>query len=408
MQLEINGKGIEVAAEPGELLLWVLRDELGMIGTRYGCGAGICGACTVHVDGVATRACITPLGAVTGQANPHHRGAGHSGGRRRADAAPRAAGFHRRADAPVRLVHERPDHDRRRLSHRKPGAQRGRRGDGHGQQLLPLRLLYTHQERSAAGGASDGSTCRSRRWAHERVAAKPNATNTRTGAHSEPRPRHASQTPLAPDPARLSHRPGRSRRRRGAGHRLRPALRASAACRRVRRRRRAAGRLPRRSVGLVRGAARQPHPPLPQQSGDGPGCPYLPCPDRRRRAGHRLGGPGCGPGQHQPHGRRSRRHLRQQLGFQRFHAPAPGCRHLPRDAARRGGHPAWRPGCQPGDRRVAALPSRTIPARPSISIRWSARNRARGKRPKKKSPSRTGTTSPSSASRCPAGISKPS
>ena len=67
MQLNINGAPVEVAAEPGDLLLWVLRDELGLIGTRFGCGAGICGACTVHVDGAATRACITPLAAVEGK-----------------------------------------------------------------------------------------------------------------------------------------------------------------------------------------------------------------------------------------------------------------------------------------------------------------------------------------------------
>lgn len=67
MQLNINGAPVEVAGEAGDLLLWVLRDELGLIGTRFGCGAGICGACTVHVDGLATRACITPLGAVAGK-----------------------------------------------------------------------------------------------------------------------------------------------------------------------------------------------------------------------------------------------------------------------------------------------------------------------------------------------------
>lgn len=61
MQLNINGAPVEVSGGPGDLLLWVLRDELGMIGTRFGCGAGICGACTVQVDGVATRSCITPL-----------------------------------------------------------------------------------------------------------------------------------------------------------------------------------------------------------------------------------------------------------------------------------------------------------------------------------------------------------
>jgi len=67
-QLNINGASVEVTAGAGALLLWVLRDELGMIGTRYGCGAGICGACTVHVDGVATRSCITPVAAVEGKA----------------------------------------------------------------------------------------------------------------------------------------------------------------------------------------------------------------------------------------------------------------------------------------------------------------------------------------------------
>ena len=67
MQLNINGAPVEVTSGPGDLLLWVLRDELGMIGTRFGCGAGICGACTVHVDGVATRSCITPLALVDGK-----------------------------------------------------------------------------------------------------------------------------------------------------------------------------------------------------------------------------------------------------------------------------------------------------------------------------------------------------
>lgn len=67
MQLHLNGAPVEVAAGPGDLLLWVLRDELGLTGTRFGCGAGLCGACTVHIDGVATRSCITPLALVEGK-----------------------------------------------------------------------------------------------------------------------------------------------------------------------------------------------------------------------------------------------------------------------------------------------------------------------------------------------------
>ncbi len=65
LNLLINDEQFQVDdAEPNRPLLWVLRDELGLTGTRFGCGVGICGACTVHVDGVALRTCITPLAAV--------------------------------------------------------------------------------------------------------------------------------------------------------------------------------------------------------------------------------------------------------------------------------------------------------------------------------------------------------
>ncbi len=67
MELRINGKLLEVSADRQDPLLWVLRDELGLTGTKFGCGIGICGACTVHLNGVAVRACITPLAAASGQ-----------------------------------------------------------------------------------------------------------------------------------------------------------------------------------------------------------------------------------------------------------------------------------------------------------------------------------------------------
>jgi isoquinoline 1-oxidoreductase alpha subunit len=60
----INGQSHNVEVEPDTPLLWVLRDTLGMTGTKYGCGIAQCGACTVHIDGVATRSCSVPLGAV--------------------------------------------------------------------------------------------------------------------------------------------------------------------------------------------------------------------------------------------------------------------------------------------------------------------------------------------------------
>jgi len=65
--LEVNGKRITVDVEPEMPLLWVLRDELGLTGTKYGCGIAQCGACTVHVDGEPTRSCVMPVSAVEGK-----------------------------------------------------------------------------------------------------------------------------------------------------------------------------------------------------------------------------------------------------------------------------------------------------------------------------------------------------
>ncbi|MEQ1719384.1 MAG: (2Fe-2S)-binding protein [Hyphomicrobium sp.] len=66
--LTINGKSQNIDGDPATPLLWYLRDELNLTGTKYGCGAGVCGACTVHVDGVAVRSCMMTLGEVTGKA----------------------------------------------------------------------------------------------------------------------------------------------------------------------------------------------------------------------------------------------------------------------------------------------------------------------------------------------------
>jgi isoquinoline 1-oxidoreductase subunit alpha len=64
--LKINGKSVEVNAEPDTPLLWVLRGELHMNGTKFGCGMALCGACTVHINGEAVRSCVTPVSAVSG------------------------------------------------------------------------------------------------------------------------------------------------------------------------------------------------------------------------------------------------------------------------------------------------------------------------------------------------------
>ena len=65
--LTVNGKKMPVDADPDTPLLWVLRDHLNMTGTKYGCGMALCGACTVHLNGQATRSCQMPLSAVVGK-----------------------------------------------------------------------------------------------------------------------------------------------------------------------------------------------------------------------------------------------------------------------------------------------------------------------------------------------------
>jgi isoquinoline 1-oxidoreductase alpha subunit len=68
LRLRINGRDHQVDVDPKTPLLWVLRDHLGMTGTKFGCGIAMCGACTVHVDGAATRSCRVPVEAVADMA----------------------------------------------------------------------------------------------------------------------------------------------------------------------------------------------------------------------------------------------------------------------------------------------------------------------------------------------------
>jgi isoquinoline 1-oxidoreductase alpha subunit len=66
--LSVNGKNVEVDVDPGTPLLWVLRDHLDLVGTKYGCGVAQCGSCTVHLKGVAVRSCVLPVSSVGDQA----------------------------------------------------------------------------------------------------------------------------------------------------------------------------------------------------------------------------------------------------------------------------------------------------------------------------------------------------
>ena len=67
IEFELNGAAVSSRSEPDTPLLWVVRDELQLKGTKFGCGIAMCGACTVHIDGVATRSCITPVSTVNGR-----------------------------------------------------------------------------------------------------------------------------------------------------------------------------------------------------------------------------------------------------------------------------------------------------------------------------------------------------
>lgn len=67
MKLKVNGKDYDLDVDPEMPILWALRDHLGLSGTKYGCGAALCGACTIHIDGMAIRSCVTPVRRAEGK-----------------------------------------------------------------------------------------------------------------------------------------------------------------------------------------------------------------------------------------------------------------------------------------------------------------------------------------------------
>jgi isoquinoline 1-oxidoreductase subunit alpha len=75
----VNGKSVSMAGEPDTPLLWAIREELGLTGTKFGCGIAACGACSVHVDGVITRSCSIPISDVAGKAITTIEGISHDG-----------------------------------------------------------------------------------------------------------------------------------------------------------------------------------------------------------------------------------------------------------------------------------------------------------------------------------------
>ncbi len=142
--LRVNGKEQTLDVDPEMPLLWAIRDVIGLTGTKYGCGQALCGACVIHLDGEAVRACVTPVRRAVGHAVTTIEGLG-----RRQPPAPARVGGAR--GAPVRLLPVGANHDRGGA----PGeaAEAERRGDRSldGGQHLPVRDVHAHPRRGEEG-----------------------------------------------------------------------------------------------------------------------------------------------------------------------------------------------------------------------------------------------------------------
>ena len=133
VRLTINGKSHEVDVDPSTPLLWVIREQIGLTGTKYGCGMAQCGACTVHVNGAAMRSCVMPVSAAVGQKITTIEGLASGNKLHKVQ-----AGLDQARGAAVRLLPVRHDHGRRGAARAEAKAdRRGHRRRDH--QHLPLR-----------------------------------------------------------------------------------------------------------------------------------------------------------------------------------------------------------------------------------------------------------------------------
>jgi aerobic-type carbon monoxide dehydrogenase small subunit (CoxS/CutS family) len=113
--LEVNGQQQQLDVDPATPLLWVVRDHLSITGPKFGCGMGLCGACTVQLDGTPVRSCVTPVSGAVGKKVTTIEGI--AGG-------PRIAGcVGRGGRATVRILPVGPDHERERAAGRQPRSQ---------------------------------------------------------------------------------------------------------------------------------------------------------------------------------------------------------------------------------------------------------------------------------------------
>ena len=144
--LNINGRAVAVQAEPDMPLLWVLRCELGMTGTKFGCGLGICGACTIHVDGEPSFACQTLMSSSAHAEDHDHRRL----------AGPRSTSIESRVDrsrrGAVRLLPERAVNGGLRVAQAQSQTHRRRHRHGDVAHRVPLRDLSTGTGGNPPGG----------------------------------------------------------------------------------------------------------------------------------------------------------------------------------------------------------------------------------------------------------------
>ena len=208
----LNGKPVQLETDDKRTLLWVLRTDLGLTGTKYGCGDGLCGACTVVVDGKAVRSCQTSLAEVQGRKVTTIEGL--ASGRQ---APPAPAGLRRPRRLPVRLLHAGHDHERVRPAAREPAALA--RGDRR------RRWRATSAAAAPTSGSSRPSTSASRngrRPRHERrdldlTAARSSSSSAAASSSSSrlepPGPLRARAGAAIPTDfnAYLPHRRGRPR-----------------------------------------------------------------------------------------------------------------------------------------------------------------------------------------------------
>ena len=152
VKLRVNGEDRSYDGDPAMPLLWYLRDELALTGTKFGCGVAACGACTVHLNGEAVRACATAMGDVEGQAVVTIEGLSRDGNH------PRAEGVAQHQRAAMRLLPGRADHAGGGAA--AADAEPDRRGHRrrHAGQHLPLRHLSAHPRRHQGRRPGSGVT----------------------------------------------------------------------------------------------------------------------------------------------------------------------------------------------------------------------------------------------------------